>query len=249
MGLASSPVLYFTITIRHTKLENGKFGDGTTFMPQMIKYLLPCLFVAQLQANEFPVAIGNTAHNNMPGLAERVVKALQVQGLDASLSVIPGNRALKLLQEGRFALDIIRHTEIVEHYSQLRKINPKVVNLQWSRITSSAAKENCTLPGKDLTIVGVEGIPAFEGVIVPEFKNITWAPTEDGAFRMISAGRSDVTYWIKNRLDRVHKNYAATLTVCVENEINIPLHSYLHKDYEWALPKVEAAYANLFGNR
>ena len=31
-----------------------------------------------------------------------------------------------------------------------------------------------------------------------------------------------------------------------QNEINIPLHSYLHKRYEWALPKVEAAYANLF---
>jgi len=215
----------------------------------MIKCLLPWLFVAQLHANEFPVTIGNTAYANMPGLAERVVKALQEQGLDATLSVIPGNRALKLLQDGRFALDIIRHTEIVEHYSQLRKISPQVINLQWSRITSSDAKENCTSPGKDLTIIGVEGIPAFEGVIVPEFMNITWAPTEDIAFRMISAQRSNVTYWMKNRLDSVHKNYAATLTVCAENEINIPLHSFLHKNYDWALPKVEAAYANLFGKR
>ena len=218
-------------------------------MPPMIKCLLPWLFVAQLHANEFPVTIGNTAYENMPGLAERVVKALQEQGLDASLSVIPGNRALKLLQEGRFALDIIRHTEIVEHHSQLKKISPKVINLQWSRITSSAAKENCIKPGKELTVIGIEGIPAFEGVIVPEFMNITWAPTEDIAFRMISAQRSNVTYWMKNRLDSVRMNYAASLTVCAENEINIPLHSFLHENYEWARPKVEAAYANLFGER
>jgi len=220
--------------------------NGTAFMSSMIKYLLPWLFVAQLHANEFPVTIGNTAYNNMPGLAERVVKALREQGLDAKLKVMPGNRALKLLQQGRFALDIIRHAEVVENHSQLRKISPKVISLQWSRITSSAEKENCTSSGKDLTIVGVKGIPAFEGVIVPEFRSITWAPTEDSAFRMISAQRSKVTYWMKNRLDSVHKNYATSLTVCAENEINIPLHSYLHKRYEWALPKVEAAYANLF---
>jgi len=220
--------------------------NGTTFMSSIIKYLVPWLFVAQLHANEFPVTIGNTAYNNMPGLAERIVKALREQGLDAKLKVMPGNRALKLLQHGSFALDIIRHAEVVENYSQLRKINPKVIDLQWSRITSSAAKENCILPGKDLTIIGVEGIPAFEGVIVPEFKSITWAPTEESAFRMISAQRSKVTYWMKNRLDRVHKDYPTSLTVCTQNEINIPLHSYLHKRYEWALPKVEAAYANLF---
>jgi len=218
-------------------------------MLSMIKYLLPWLFIAQLHANEFPVTIGNTAYNNMPGLAERVVKALQEQGLDAKLKVMPGNRALKLLQQGRFALDIIRHAEVVENYSQLKKISPQVINLQWSRITSSAEKENCTLPGKDLTIIGVEGIPAFEGVIVPEFMSISWAPTEDSAFRMISAQRSNVTYWMKNRLEGLRENYATSLTVCAENEINIPLHSYLHKRYEWALPKVEAAYANLFGNR
>jgi len=218
-------------------------------MPSMIKYLLPWLFIAQLHANEFPVTIGNTAYNNMPGLAERVVKALQEQGLDAKLKVMPGNRALKLLQQGRFALDIIRHAEVVENYSQLKKISPQVINLQWSRITSSAEKENCTLPGKNLTIIGVEGIPAFEGVIVPEFKSISWAPTEDSAFRMISAQRSNVTYWMKNRLESLRENYATSLIVCAENEINIPLHSYLHKRYEWALPKVEAAYANLFGNR
>jgi len=223
--------------------------NGTTVMSSMIKFLLPWLLVAQLHANEFPVTIGSTAYNNMPGLAERIVKALQEQGLDATLKVMPGNRALKLLQQGRFALDIIRHAEVVESQSQLTKISPQVINLQWSRITSSAEKENCTLPGKDLTIIGVEGIPAFAGVIVPEFKSITWAPTEDIAFRMISAQRSKVTYWMKNRLDSVHNNYATSLTVCRENEINIPLHSYLHDRYEWARPKVEAAYANLFGKR
>jgi len=213
----------------------------------MIKWLLPWLFVAQLHANEFPVAIGNTAYNNMPGLAERVIKALQEQGLDATLNVVPGDRALELLQHGRFALDIIRHAEVVEHYSQLRQISTPVINLRLSRIVSSAVKENCTKPGKDLTVIGVKGIRAFEGVIVPTFMRITWAPTEDSAFRMISAQRGDVTYWMKNRLENVYKNYAETLMVCVENEINIPLHSYVHSDYEWALPKVEAAYANLFG--
>ena len=216
-------------------------------MPPMIKWLLPWLFVAQLHANEFPVAIGNTAYNNMPGLAERVIKALQEQGLDATLNVVPGDRALELLQHGRFALDIIRHAEVVEHYSQLRQISTPVINLRLSRIVSSAVKENCTKPGKDLTVIGVKGIRAFEGVIVPTFMRITWAPTEDSAFRMISAQRGDVTYWMKNRLENVYKNYAETLMVCVENEINIPLHSYVHSDYEWALPKVEAAYANLFG--
>ena len=216
-------------------------------MPPMIKWLLPWLFVAQLHANEFPVAIGNTAYNNMPGLAERVIKALQEQGLDATLNVVPGDRALELLQHGRFALDIIRHAEVVEHYSQLRQISTPVINLRLSRIVSSAVKENCTKSGEDLTVIGVKGIRAFEGVIVPKFMRITWAPTEDSAFRMISAQRGDVTYWMKNRLDNVYKNYAETLTVCVENEINIPLHSYVHSDYEWALPKVEAAYANLFG--
>jgi len=213
----------------------------------MIKWLLPWLFVAQLHANEFPVAIGNTAYNNMPGLAERVIKALHEQGLDATLNVVPGDRALELLQHGRFALDIIRHAEVVEHYSQLRQISTPVINLRLSRIVSSAVKENCTKPGKDLTVIGVKGIRAFEGVIVPTFMRITWAPTEDSAFRMISAQRGDVTYWMKNRLENVYKNYAETLMVCVENEINIPLHSYVHSDYEWALPKVEAAYANLFG--
>jgi hypothetical protein len=224
-------------------------ANGTTLMPPLSKWLLPWLFVAQLQATEFPVVIGHTAYDNMPGLAERIIKALQEQGLDATLNVTPGNRALKLLQEGGFALDIIRHAKIVGHLPQLRKINPSVINLRWSRITSSSAKENCTLPGKDLTIIGIEGIPAFKGVIVPEFKNITWVPTEGSAFRMISARRKNVTYWMKNRLDSVHKNYAETLTVCVENEINIPLHSYLHSDYDWARPKVEAAYASLFGKQ
>jgi len=52
---------------------------------------------------------------------------------------------------------------------------------------------------------------------------------------------------MKNRLEHVYKNYEETLAVCVENEISIPLHSYVHSDYEWALPKVEAAYAKLFG--
>ena len=218
-------------------------------MPIMIKWLLPWFFVAQLHANEFPVAIGNTAYNNMPGLAERVVKGLQEQGLDAALNIVPGDRALELLQHGRFALDIIRHAEVVEHFSQLRQISRPVINLSFSRITSRAVKENCTTPGKELTVIGVKGVRAFEGVIVPKFMRITWAPTEDSAFRMISARRSDVTYWMKNRLDNVYKNYAETLMVCVENEINISLHSYLHSDYEWARLKVEAAYANLFGKK
>lgn len=218
-------------------------------MPAMMKWLLPWIFIAQLHANEFPVAIGSTAYNNMPGLAERVVHGLQEQGLDARLHVVPGNRALYLLQQGGVAIDIIRHEKVVEHYSQLRQINPPVINLHWSRITSSAAKENCTKPGKDLTVVGVKGIPAFEGVIVPQFRTITWAPTESNALRMISARRSDITYWIKNRLDSVYSDYKETLAVCVENEINIPLHSYLHNRYQWALPKVEAAYKNLFSEK
>ena len=218
-------------------------------MSPLIKWLLPWFFITQLHASEFPVAIGNTAYNNMPGLAERIVKALKEQGLEARLQVVPGNRALHLLQQGGVALDIIRHTKIVEHYSQLRQITPPVINLQWSRITSSAVKENCTKPGKDLTVIGLKGIPAFEGIIVPTFKSIAWAPTESSALRMVAAGRRDVTYWMKNRLDSVHEYYEETLIVCVENEINIPLHSYLHNHYEWALPKVEAAYASLFGNR
>lgn len=216
-------------------------------MPSMIKWLLPWFFVAQLHASEFPVAIGNTAYSNMPGVAEKIVKALKAQGLDARLQVVPGNRALQLLQHGGVAIDIIRHADIVEHYSQLRQINPPVINLNWSRLTSSAAIENCTRSGEGLTVVGIKGIPAFEGVIVPKFKSITWAPTEFSALRMISAGRRDITYWMKNRLGSVREDYAETLTVCEENEINIPLHSYLHRDYEWALPKVEAAYASLFG--
>ncbi len=216
-------------------------------MSSIVKLLVPWLFAAQLHASEFPVTIGVTAYNNMPGLAEKIVKELQDQGLEATLKVMPGNRALKLLQQGRFALDIIRHEKVVEHYSELRKIPPPVVSLYFSRITSSAAKENCTLPSKDLTIVGIEGIPAYEGVIVPEFVNITWAPSEESAFRMVSAQRSNVTYWMKNRLHSVRENYAKSLTVCAENEIEIPLHSYLNEDYEWARPKIEAAYESLFG--
>ncbi len=218
-------------------------------MPPLPKWLLPWLFMAQVHATELPVTIGNTAYDNMPGLAERVVKALQEQGLDATLSVTPGNRALNLLLQGRFALDIIRHAKVVEHHSQLSKVSTPVINLKFSRITSSTAKENCTLSGKELSVIGIKGIPAFKGIIAPEFKSMSWAENEEAAFRMISGRRHDVTYWMKNRLDSVRKNYSESLTVCAENEITISLHSYLHEDYEWALPKVEAAYAHLFGER
>ncbi|MGH1370815.1 MAG: hypothetical protein ACRBBW_02185 [Cellvibrionaceae bacterium] len=215
-------------------------------MPTLVKWLLPWALIAQVHASEFPVAIGNTAYNNMPGLAERIVSALQDQGLDAELQVMPGNRALNLLQQGGVALDIIRHSDVVKHHAQLRQIKPAVIHLNWSRITSSAAQENCTKAGEQLAVIGIKGIPAFEGVIIPKFKSIVWAPSEESALRMTSAQRKDVTYWMKSRLDLVHTNYADTLTICSENEISIPLHSYLNDEFEWALPKVEAAYINLF---
>ncbi len=172
-------------------------------MPAMIKWILPWLFIAQLQATEFPVVIGSTAYDNMPGLAERIVQALQDQGLDATLNVVPGERALSLLQHGRSALDIIRHADVVKQYTQLKQVGQPVINLRFSRIVSSAMKGNCTKPGKDLSVVGIKGIRAFEGVIVPKFIKITRVPTEDIAFGMIAAQRSDTTYWMKNRLDNV----------------------------------------------
>jgi len=221
-------------------------SNAASFTPPMIKWLVPWIFITQLHANEFPVVIGDTAYNNMPGLAERIISALKEQGLDATLNVIPGERALNLLQHGRVALDIIRHAEIVKHYPQLRQITPSVMNLHWSRIVSSSAKENCAKPGKDLSVIGIKGIRAFEGIIAPKFIRITWAPTKDSAFRMVSARRSDATFWMKNRLDNFYNHYGKTLAVCTENEVNLSLHSYLHNSYEWALPKVDTAYANLF---
>lgn len=213
----------------------------------MIKWLIPCFFVAQIHASEFPVVIGETAYNSMPGLADRVVSALQEQGLAAKLTVEPGDRALHLLRNGQFALDIIRHSRVVKNYTELRQISHPVINMHWSRIVSSSVKENCTNSATDLSIVGIKGIRAFEGVIVPKFKSITWVSTESLAFRMISAQRTDITYWMSDHLGAVHKDYADTLTVCAENDINVVLHSYVHSDYEWAMPKVEAAYAQLFG--
>lgn len=66
---------------------------------------------------------------------------------------------------------------------------------------------------------------------------------------MIAAQRSDITYWMTNHSGAVYKDYADTLTVCSENDIDIILHSYVHKEYEWALPQVKDAYANLFGEK
>lgn len=116
-------------------------------MYSMIKWLIPWTFIAQLQASEFPIVIGETVCNSMPGPAERVVKTLQDQGLAETLSVEQGDRALHLLRNGKFALDIIRHNDIVKNYSQLTKVSPPVINMHWSRIVSSSVKDNCTKDG------------------------------------------------------------------------------------------------------
>lgn len=215
----------------------------------MIKWLIPWMLAAHIHANEFPVVIGNSAYTNMPGLAERIVKELNNQGLNATLKVVPGDRALYLLKHGHSALDIIRHPKVVEGYTQLTQVKPAVNNIQFVRIVSSEKKENCTDAGGDLSIIGVKGIRIFNGVITPKFKSIIWVPNEDIAFNMISLKRGDMTYWLKNGLSTVKNTYSETLTVCTENEVAIPLYSYVHEDYEWALKKVEAAYAKLFGEK
>lgn len=208
--------------------------------------LLPSLI--QAQSKEFPVVIGESAYANMPGLAERIVDELVSQGLNAKLNVVPGERALYSLKNGHAALDIIRHKSVVEPYSQLMIVEPPVITVQMSRIVSASLKENCDKFGDDLSVVGIRGIRAFESVIVPRFKSISWAANEEHAFTMIAAGRADVTYWMKNRLNKLHAEYKDSLHVCNSNEVEMSLHSFIHKDFKWAKKQIESAYANLFSN-
>jgi len=213
----------------------------------MIRWLILSLFIANICANEFPVVIGETAYANMPGLAENVIEALQVQGINAKLEVVPGERALHLLTSGLAAIDIIRHPKIMEGMTNLTKIDFPVINIRFVRIVSIESAENCTRTDDDLIVVGVKGIRAFKGIIVPRYKTIVWVSDAEHAFRMLAAERGDITYWLAKDLTTLETEYADQLIICKENEVKFALYSYLNMDYKWALPEVEAAYKHLFG--
>lgn len=212
----------------------------------MMRTLLLLICLTATQADEFPVVVGSTAHTMMPELSERVLKALQQQGLDATLSVVPGDRALHHLQHGIAALDIVRHPSVMSEESPLYLIKPAVVDVTMIRIVPADAKENCNRTDDDLNVIGVRGIRSFETVIAPYVETITWADDEMIALKMLASGRGDASYWLHSRLSDVETQYANTLSICEDRTISLQLFSYLHEDYDWAREQVEAAYQTLF---
>jgi hypothetical protein len=215
----------------------------------MVRLFTLLFLCCAVYAESFPVVIGETANETMPGVGQLVVDRLIEQGFEATLDVVPGDRAYLQLERGVVALDLVRSPSVMKEAEWATPISTPIHRINMQRITSSNTPEFCESTDGELTLLGVRGMRIYEGKMAKNFRDISWAPTSKQALLMLSAQRGDVSYWLDSQLSKLSEDELSGIYICDNNNFEFWLYSYLSAPYAWAQPKVEEIFKDLFSDK
>lgn len=198
------------------------------------------------------VGIASALIEDYPNEYEKMKKALLSTGLNFDFRVLPSERSLQMLSRGELAMDLSRQPSAVASYKDIVQIEPSTRNLSLWLITHSDSSSLCNLDSKSLknhSVVGIRGFRIFNDFVYPYFSYHEEVNHLGQALYMIFDKRAEFTVWTVPGLDKAQKRIGQAALVCGEKPfINIKMHSYIHKNYSWAILKIEQAYRQYFLN-
>ena len=206
------------------------------------------LFGTICYAETIPVGINTVLQATLPHKAKAIESALESTGLDIEYHYLPPRRSLNKLLDRELAIDAYRTPSVMAKYPGTIQINP-AVDMQYVWLVASS-KALCSVTSdkmKNYSIAGVRGVYIFQEI----FKNFG-SHLETGNFTAVASmlhnKRVDFSLWPRKGIEAIRTRDQLDIYICGDKPYkSYAFHSYIHKDYIWALPKIEKAYQQQFG--
>lgn len=215
-------------------------------------FILLCCIVFLVRsacAETLVVGVGEGFAEAAPALADKVNQALLDSGLEIETRTLPAERCLQMAGHGEIAIDAGRIPSAVTEFPDLIRIEPSYSTINYWLV--SPGKANCMLSAEEraqLPIVGLLGYRYFKNLVFPRFQNPVEVSNISELVNLLQNGRAVFTVLQQGHIDYVEDQVGLKLSTCdSEPFISMPVHSYIHKNYAWAIPKLEAAYQRAFG--
>lgn len=203
-----------------------------------------------LRAETLKVAVAETAYQNLPQVRGRILEALRQSGFEIELVALPGNRALLAASRGEVAIDVYRQRESIAQVPNLVAIEPPVDRVTFGMITSVDTPAHCDASEAQLgemSVVGRLGIKLYEEYYYPRFARAESVSDFAQMLKLVAARRIDVSFLTEDAFARMAGAYRERLLFCRGHRKTFTIHSFIHRDFLWAKPRIEAAYRKAFG--
>ena len=206
---------------------------------------------APLRAETLKVAVAEAAYRNLPQIRGRILEALRQSGFEIDLVALPGNRALLAASRGEVAIDVYRQREAIARVPNLVAIEPPVDRVTFGMITSVDTPGHCDAGESqfsEMSVVGRLGIKLYEEYYFPRFARAESVSDFEQMLKLVAARRIDVSFLTEEAFARMAGEYRQRLLFCPGRHDSFTIHSFIHKDFLWAKPRIEAAYRRAFGS-
>ncbi len=218
----------------------------------MNKYCMSLLFLYSLglQAESLVVGISGTTARGIPETVATIKAALLSTNLELDIREFPGERSIVLLTQGEIAIDVYRQPAAVAMFADLIQIKPSVGVLEFWLVTHKSNAYLCQLNEAQRsrrTVVGVRGARFYGNYVYDNFLAHEKVNNFSQVLEMIRDKRVDFSVWPVAPLENALKDYGFNAHVCKGKPyLTLKFYSYIHKNYSWAIPKIEKAYREYF---
>ncbi len=117
-------------------------------------------------------------------------------------------------------------------------------------VTSAKTPEYCSLPEdkyNTMSVAGVLGVGIHKYHYYPKFGYSTELSDTLRALKFVSLQRANVTFLPSQSIALLPEDVKSALHICQSHKTTFGFNTHIHKKYEWAKNKIEAAYRKEFG--
>lgn len=211
-------------------------------------YILLLVLSLPVQAEKLVVDIQEAFLKSKPQLAEKLKNVLLSTGIEMDILSLPNQRGLVMFEQKRIHMETTRTTVAVASIPDLIQIQPKITEYHGLLVTHTP--EYCHLDAEELSkksIAGLLGVPSFAKLAYPRFATHEEVASMEQIVQMIASKRVDFTVWAGDEIRKLMADRQLPIVICDDKPfISVPIYSFIHKDYAWAVPKIEAAYKKAF---
>ena len=203
-----------------------------------------------VSAETLQLSISDAVSNNFIQLTQRIVQTLRSTGYDIEIQIVPNKRSFSLLKQGKVAIEVLRNPIIAEEFPDLIVVKPAVLHLEFLMVTSAKTPEYCSVSEDEfdtMSVAGVQGIGIHKFIYYPKFGHSTDLLDVPTASKFVSLQRANVTFLPSQVFTLLPEDVMSTLLVCQSHKTTFGFNTLIHKNYKWALNKIEAAYRKEFG--
>jgi len=212
-----------------------------------ITHLLILLFTiaynAVAVAEPLIVAVAKPVTVSVPDKLDKIKNALKSTDLELTYVTYPARRSAIILNSGKAAFS--PYIMDARSHSDLIKI-PVVLGVQEVWLLSKSA-DTCPSDMNQLSqysLIGLGGLQLLKPVYL-QFNRYSLAGSVPAAIKMLMAGRGDFTIGDSAAINPMAKRLGinnANFANCGDKPLTShTFHTFVHKNYAWAVPQIEQA--------